>query len=67
MHRFHCDADYAYISTEMEENIVIIYDIADPTNVHEMLRWHMPGRHIAAGETLDWRGVQNRVDRKSVV
>ena len=64
VHRFHCDANYAYISTEMEGyvgNIVVIYDIADPESVREVSRWHMPGQHAAAGETPDWQGVQNRV------
>ncbi len=64
VHRFDCDADYAYISTEMEGyvgNIVVIYDIADPLDVREVSRWHMPGQHVAGGETPDWQGVRNRV------
>jgi hypothetical protein len=64
VHRFDCDAPYAYISTEMEGyvgNIIVIYDIADPANVTEVSRWHMPGQHVATGETPDWQGVQNRV------
>jgi hypothetical protein len=64
VHRFHCDENYAYISTEMEGyvgNIIVIYDIADPAKVREVSRWHMSGQHVAAGETPDWKGVQNRV------
>jgi hypothetical protein len=64
VHRFDCDADYAYISSEMDGyvgNIVVIYDIKDPSNIQEVSRWHMPGQHVANGETPDWSGVQNRV------
>lgn len=64
VHRFDCDADYAYISTEMDGyigNIVVIYDIADPTKIREVSRWHIPGQHVAGGETPDWDGVKNRV------
>ena len=64
VHRFDCDANYAYISTEMDGyvgNIIVIYDIADPANVHEVSRWHMPGQHLANGETPHWEGVRNRV------
>jgi len=64
VHRFDCDARYAYISTEMDGyigNIVVIYDIADPANIVEVSRWHMPGQHVAGGETPDWEGVKNRV------
>ena len=64
VHRFDCDANYAYISTEMEGyvgNIIVIYDIADPSNVRETSRWHMPGQHVADGEVPHWEGVRNRV------
>jgi hypothetical protein len=64
VHRFDCDARYAYISTEMEGyvgNIIVIYDIEDPANVHEVSRWHMPGQHVAGGETPHWEGFRNRV------
>lgn len=64
VHRFDCDAHHAYISNEMAGyigNIVVIYDIADPMNVHEVSRWHLPGQHAAGGETPDWKGVSNRV------
>ncbi|GAB4392868.1 MAG: hypothetical protein Tsb0032_10120 [Kiloniellaceae bacterium] len=63
-HRFDMDADYAYISTEMEGylgNILVIYDLKDPANPQEVSRWHMPGQHIAAGETPTWKGYKNRL------
>lgn len=59
VHRFDMDARYAYISTEMEGyvgNILVTYDISDPANPVEVSRWHMPGQHIAGGETPTWEG-----------
>ena len=59
VHRFDVDANYAYISTEMEGyigNILVIYDVSDPANPEEVSRWHMPGQHIAGGETPTWEG-----------
>ncbi|WP_223423147.1 LVIVD repeat-containing protein [Tateyamaria pelophila] len=59
VHRFDMDAHYAYISTEMEGyvgNILVIYDLADATNPTEVSRWHMPGQHLAGGETPTWTG-----------
>jgi len=59
VHRFDMDANYAYISTEMEGyvgNILVIYDIADPAHPKEVSRWHMPGQHVAGGETPAWEG-----------
>lgn len=59
VHRFDMDANYAYISTEMEGyvgNILVIYDLADPANPTEVSRWHMPGQHIAGGESPTWEG-----------
>lgn len=59
VHRFDMDANFAYISTEMEGyvgNILVVYDIADPANPTEVSRWHMPGQHIAGGETPTWDG-----------
>jgi len=64
VHRFDMDEKYAYISTEMEGyvgNILVIYDLADPRNPVEVSRWHMPGQHIAAGETPTWKGYKNRL------
>ena len=59
VHRFDADANYAYISTEMEGyigNILVIYDVSNPENPEEVSRWHMPGQHIAGGETPTWEG-----------
>jgi len=58
------DANYAYISTEMEGylgNILVIYDLKDPARPQEVSRWHMPGQHIAAGEKPTWKGYKNRL------
>ncbi|MDH3702314.1 MAG: RNA polymerase subunit sigma-70 [Alphaproteobacteria bacterium] len=63
-HRFDADERYAYISTEMEGyigNILVIYDIGDPTNPLEVSRWWMPGQHLAGGETPTWHGYGNRL------
>jgi len=59
VHRFDMDARYAYISTEMAGyvgNILVTYDISDPSNPTEVSRWHMPGQHVAGGETPTWDG-----------
>lgn len=64
VHRFDMDANYAYISTEMDGyvgNILVIYDLADPTNPTEVSRWHMPGQHLAGGETPTWTGYGTRL------
>lgn len=64
VHRFDMDANYAYISTEMEGyvgNILVIYDLADPTNPTEVSRWHMPGQHVANGETPTGKGYSHRL------
>jgi hypothetical protein len=64
VHRFDMDANYAYISTEMEGyvgNILVIYDLADPANPTEVSRWHMPGQHVANGETPTGVGYSHRL------
>jgi len=64
VHRFDMDANYAYISTEMEGyvgNILVIYDLSDPTNPTEVSRWHMPGQHVAKGETPTGVGYSHRL------
>jgi hypothetical protein len=64
VHRFDADRRYAYISTEMEGfvgNILVVYDIADPSRPQEVSRWWMPGQHIAGGETPNWKGQSNRL------
>ena len=63
VHRFDMDANYAYISTEMEGyigNILVIYDIRDPAHPKEVSRWHMPGQHLAAGEVPNTSMMRNR-------
>ncbi|MFK7763153.1 MAG: LVIVD repeat-containing protein [Roseobacter sp.] len=63
-HRFDMDENYAYISTEMEGyvgNILVIYDLADPKAPREISRWHMPGQHVAAGETPTGVGYSHRL------
>ncbi|MFP7671883.1 LVIVD repeat-containing protein [Marivita sp. S0852] len=64
VHRFDMDENFAYISTEMEGyvgNILVIYDLADPTNPTEVSRWHMPGQHVAKGETPTGPGYSHRL------
>ncbi len=64
VHRFDMDENYAYISTEMEGyvgNILVIYDLADPSNPTEISRWHMPGQHVAKGETPTGVGYSHRL------
>lgn len=64
VHRFDADEQYAYISTEMEGfvgNILVIYDLADPSAPREVSRWWMPGQNVAAGETPTWKGQQRRL------
>lgn len=63
-HRFDMDENYAYISTEMEGyvgNILVVYDLSDPTQPNEVSRWHMPGQHVAAGETPTGVGYSHRL------
>ncbi|MDQ4136834.1 MAG: RNA polymerase subunit sigma-70, partial [Pseudomonadota bacterium] len=64
VHRFDMDERYAYISTEMEGyagNILVVYDIADPTRPAEVSRWWMPGQHVAGGEIPTWKGLSHRL------
>lgn len=64
VHRFDMDERRAYISTEMAGyvgNILVIYDLADPSAPREVGRWAMPGQHIAAGETPTWPGQKHRL------
>src|SRR5688572_29151082 len=64
VHRFDMDANYAYISTEMPGyigNILVIYDIRNPTQPEEVSRWWLPGQHIAGGEKPSWPGRQHRL------
>ncbi len=64
VHRFDMDANYAYISTEMEGylgNILVTYDIRDPRRPVEVSRWWLPGQHTAGGETPTWPGRTHRL------
>lgn len=64
VHRFDMDEHHAYISTEIEGyvgNILVTYDLSDPSNPTEVSRWHMPGQHVAGGETPSWSGYGNRL------
>jgi hypothetical protein len=64
VHRFDMDERYAYISTEMEGyvgNILVVYDLADPSNPTEISRWHMPGQHVASGEIPTGKGYSHRL------
>lgn len=64
VHRFDMDEKYAYISTEMDGfvgNILVIYDISQPSRPEEVARWWMPGQHIAGGEKPTWSGYKNRL------
>jgi hypothetical protein len=64
VHRFDMDEGHAYISTEMKGyvgNILVTYDLSDPTKPKEVSRWHMTGQHLAGGETPTWTGYGNRL------
>jgi hypothetical protein len=64
VHRFDVDERHAYISTEMEGytgNILVIYDVRNPTRIEEVSRWWMPGQHKAANEKPSWSGRRNRL------
>jgi hypothetical protein len=64
VHRFDMDANYAYISTEMAGyvgNILVIYDIRNPSRPQEVSRWWMPGQHIEGGEQPSWVGRRHRL------
>lgn len=65
VHRFDFDGRYAYLSTEIEGyqgNILVTYDLADPTRPEEVSRWWLPGQWTAGGETPAWEGgVRHRV------
>jgi hypothetical protein len=64
VHRFDMDANYAYISTEMPGyvgNILVIYDIRNPSKPQEVSRWWIPGQHLEGGEKPTWPGRQHRL------
>ena len=64
VHRFDCDENYAYISTEMEGfvgNILVIYDIRNPSKPEEVSRWWMTGQHVAGGDTPHPKHAEHRL------
>jgi len=64
VHRFDADERYAYMSTEMEGyigNILVVYDMAEPSRPTEVSRWWMPGQHLAGGEVPTWNGYSHRL------
>ena len=64
VHRFDMDERYAYISTEMDGfsgNILVVYDMAEPSRPAEVSRWWMPGQHLAGGEKPHWEGLKHRL------
>ena len=64
VHRFDVDENYAYISTEMEGyvgNILVIYDIRNPTKPVEVSRWCMKGQHVAGGEAPHPKRAEHRL------
>ena len=64
VHRFDLDEQYAYISTEVEGfvgNILVIYDIRDPSNPIEAGRWWLNGQNVAAGETPHPKGTDHKL------
>src|SRR4029453_4283260 len=64
LHRFDMDENYAYISTEMEGfvgNILVIYDIRNPSKPVEVSRWWMPGQNAAAGAPAPPKGSEHRL------
>ncbi|MEE8515125.1 MAG: RNA polymerase subunit sigma-70 [Alphaproteobacteria bacterium] len=64
VHRFDCDENFAYISTEVEGfvgNILVVYDIRNPSKPEEVGRWWMPGQNVAAGEEPHPKGAEHRL------
>ena len=64
VHRFDMDDRYAYLSTEMDGyvgNILVIFDLHDPSRPQEISRWWMPGQHVAGGEEPTWAGRRHRL------
>src|SRR5262249_29464854 len=64
VHRFDVDERYAYISTEMDGfvgNILVVYDIASPTQPLAVSRWWLEGQHLAGSEKPSWHGRSHRL------
>jgi hypothetical protein len=64
VHRFDIDETYAYISTEMEGfvgNILVIYDIRNPSKPVEVSRWWMEGQNVAGGDPPHPKRAEHRL------
>jgi hypothetical protein len=64
VHRFDIDENYAYISTEMEGfvgNILVIYDIRNPSKPVEISRWWMERQNVAGGEEPHPKRAEHRL------
>ncbi|HEX2227240.1 MAG TPA: RNA polymerase subunit sigma-70 [Candidatus Binatia bacterium] len=64
VHRFDIDENYAYISTEMEGfvgNILVIYDIRNPSKPVEVSRWWMERQNVAGGEEPHPKRAEHRL------
>ncbi len=64
VHRFDVDENYAYMSTEMEGfvgNILVIYDIRNPSKPIEVGRWWMENQNAAAGDARHPKGTEHRL------
>jgi hypothetical protein len=64
VHRFDVDEKYAYISTEVDGyvgNILVIYDIANPSKPTEVGRWAMENQHTAAGDAPHPKRAEHRL------
>ncbi|MGZ8501160.1 MAG: LVIVD repeat-containing protein [Candidatus Binatia bacterium] len=64
VHRFDVDENYAYISTEMEGfvgNILVIYDIRNPSKPMEVSRWWMAGQNLTGGEVPHPKRAEHRL------
>ena len=69
VHRFDLDESYAYISTEMEGfvgNILVIYDIRNPSKPIKVSRWWMPGQNAAAGEPAHPKGRSHSLRQRAL-
>jgi hypothetical protein len=64
VHRFDADENYAYISSEMEGfvgNILVIYDIRNPSKPVEVSRWSMERQNVAGGDEPHPKRAEHRL------
>ena len=64
VHRFDIDENYAYISTEVEGfvgNILVIYDIRNPSKPVEVSRWWMQGQNVQGGDPPHPKRAEHRL------